>query len=115
MAFKSVGRTGFDQPPQYRGYQPFSDNNKIHSRAFSREFEIKEQDKNTDKQVKSNAIQKRFFLETAHPVKFPEAIENVTGQKIPIPNNVKHLFEKQKQSIKIRPLFLHLKKSLLSR
>lgn len=61
------------------------------------------------------AVQKGFFLETAHPVKFPEAIEKVTGQKIPTPESVQHLFGKQKESVLIKASFNELRNWLLSR
>jgi len=43
--------------------------------------------------------QKGIFLETAHPVKFPDVVEESIGQKLPIPEEVKPLFEKEKKSI----------------
>lgn len=56
-----------------------------------------------------------IFLETAHPVKFPEAIEKVTGQKIPLPDSVQHLLGKQKESTLMKPAFSELKSWLLAR
>ncbi|RXK82776.1 threonine synthase [Filimonas effusa] len=58
---------------------------------------------------------KGIFLETAHPVKFPEAVEKATGQAVPVPDNVKHLFDKEKQSIKMSASFNDLKDWLMSR
>jgi threonine synthase len=46
---------------------------------------------------------KGIFLETAHPVKFPETIKKITGQEIPIPEHVKGLIESKKQSATIKP------------
>ncbi|CAN5568676.1 threonine synthase [soil metagenome] len=40
-----------------------------------------------------------FFLETAHPVKFPDTVEEVTGTTIKIPESVQHLLSKSKKSI----------------
>ncbi|HVU54220.1 MAG TPA: threonine synthase [Puia sp.] len=56
---------------------------------------------------------KGIFLETAHPVKFYDTVETVTGQKVPIPDSVSHLLGKKKQSIKIKPEFSQLKEYLL--
>jgi threonine synthase len=58
---------------------------------------------------------KGIFLETAHPVKFPDAVEKATGQPVPIPESVKHLFEKEKKSIAMQAAFSELKEWLLSR
>jgi threonine synthase len=44
---------------------------------------------------------KGIFLETAHPVKFPDVVREVTGQEVPVPASVAHLFDKQKRSIAI--------------
>jgi threonine synthase len=58
---------------------------------------------------------KGIFLETAHPVKFYDAVEAETGQRIPLPDSVSHLLGKEKQSIKIAAEFSQLKNYLLSR
>lgn len=39
-----------------------------------------------------------FFLETAHPVKFPDAIIRATGQEVEIPASIKPLLSIQKKS-----------------
>lgn len=41
------------------------------------------------------------FLETAHPVKFPESIEETLGIEIPVPEELKPLMTKEKQSVVI--------------
>lgn len=41
---------------------------------------------------------KGIFLETAHPVKFPEAVESVIGTSIAIPDEVKSIMKAEKQS-----------------
>ncbi len=43
--------------------------------------------------------QKGIFLETAHPVKFPEVVEEAIGQKVRIPESVAPLFGREKRSI----------------
>lgn len=47
----------------------------------------------------SHPGQKGIFLETAHPVKFPDVVEEAIGQKLPVPEEVRPLFEKEKKSI----------------
>ncbi|ESU20385.1 threonine synthase [Flavobacterium enshiense DK69] len=42
-----------------------------------------------------------IFLETAHPIKFSETVENALDLKLQVPNQLKDLFKKQKVSIKI--------------
>lgn len=58
--------------------------------------------------------QKGIFLETAHPVKFPETVEEATGTAIAIPESVKPLFSLQKNSIRLSPSFEELKSWLLA-
>lgn len=58
---------------------------------------------------------KGIFLETAHPVKFPEIVEKMTGKTVAIPDAVKPLFEKQKQSVLMEASFVRLKEWLLNR
>lgn len=57
--------------------------------------------------------QKGFFLETAHPVKFPDAVETATGKKIQIPEHLRELMEKEKKSVEIAPDFEVFKNFLL--
>lgn len=56
---------------------------------------------------------KGIFLETAHPVKFPDAVESSTGKAIPIPASVKDIMDKEKQAVLIRPEYGELKHFLL--
>jgi len=55
---------------------------------------------------------KGFFLETAHPVKF-DSVEEIIGTFGEIPESVKELFEKEKQSIEIKANYEDLKEILL--
>jgi len=41
------------------------------------------------------------FLETAHPVKFPDTVESRLGQKIPVPLSLKEMLKKEKRVIEI--------------
>ncbi len=58
--------------------------------------------------------QKGIVLETAHPVKFPETVEAVTGKKISIPLSAQYLFKQEKKSVPIEPLFDSLKDWLMT-
>jgi threonine synthase len=51
----------------------------------------------------ANKNGKGYFLETAHPVKFYDAIEPVIGQKIVIPESIADLLKQEKKSIKLKP------------
>lgn len=57
--------------------------------------------------------QKGVFLETAHPVKFPEAVESITGNKIEVPAAVRSIMVKEKKSIPVKADFAQLKQYLL--
>lgn len=57
---------------------------------------------------------KGIFLETAHPVKFPETVEAMIGKKIPVPESVLPLFERKKESISMQPSFAALKEWLMN-
>jgi threonine synthase len=63
-------------------------------------------------QKKKNA--KGFFLETAHPVKFPDSVEEITQQPIDIPAPVKNIMSKKKAAVQMNPDFQTFKEFLLS-
>jgi len=56
-----------------------------------------------------------IFLETAHPVKFPEAVEKTTGQAIAVPVSLQPIMKKDKLSIFIPADYSALKEFLLSK
>ena len=56
---------------------------------------------------------KGVFLETAHPVKFPDAVEAATGTAIEIPASVQSIMKREKQSIKIGAAYHFLKEYLM--
>jgi threonine synthase len=56
-----------------------------------------------------------IILETAHPVKFPDTVEEAIGKNIEIPDAVKPLFHLEKKSIVMEPNFSELKSWLLNR
>jgi threonine synthase len=58
--------------------------------------------------------QEGIFLETAHPVKFPEVVEKYSGQSVKIPDSIADLFREKKTSVKIRADYAVFKEYLLS-
>ena len=67
-----------------------------------------------EKYLKEHKDDKGFFLETAHPVKFPDAVESIIGNKIEVPKSVNYLLDKKKLSVKISADYQQLKDYLLS-
>ncbi len=57
--------------------------------------------------------QKGIFLETAHPVKFYDVVEPVTGEKIAIPPSIESILQRPKQSTVIASDYSLLKEYLL--
>ncbi len=66
-----------------------------------------------DRYLQAAANENGFILETAHPVKFPQAVEYATGQNISIPDSLIPLLLKEKQSFLIKPVYDHFKQFLL--
>ncbi|HVX28366.1 MAG TPA: hypothetical protein VHB70_18610, partial [Parafilimonas sp.] len=56
-----------------------------------------------------------IFLETAHPVKFPETVEEVTGKKIEIPESIQYLFNEKKESVLMNAWFNEFKEWMMSK
>jgi threonine synthase len=56
---------------------------------------------------------KGIFLETAHPVKFPDAVEKATSSKIDIPSSISSLMKSEKKSIKMNASYETFKNFLL--
>ena len=63
--------------------------------------------------LENNFGQKGMFLETAHPVKFPDAVRASTGRDIGIPTVVKLMMQEEKKSHVLSPVFANLKEYLL--
>ncbi len=55
------------------------------------------------------------FLETAHPAKFQETVEEIIGEKVPIPAKLEAFMKGEKQSIEMGANFAELKAYLLQR
>lgn len=59
------------------------------------------------------AGKKGIFLETAHPVKFPEAVEKATGKEIDIPASISSIMNLEKKSSLVKAGYNQLKEYLL--
>jgi threonine synthase len=57
--------------------------------------------------------QQGIFLETAHPVKFPDTVEKFSGKPVHIPESVQALFSKKRTSVKIKADYSVLRETLL--
>lgn len=55
-----------------------------------------------------------IFLETAHPAKFKETVEKITGKELSVPTRLQTFMEGEKQSISLSADFQQFKKVLLS-
>lgn len=64
--------------------------------------------------LKNNPGEKGFILETAHPVKFPDAVETATGTGLKMPDSVQSILRKEKKSEIISTQFEEFKNYLLS-
>ncbi|WP_080780522.1 threonine synthase [Chryseobacterium phocaeense] len=58
---------------------------------------------------------KGLILGTAHPVKFPDAVEKATNIKVEIPSGLKDLMNTEKKTIEIHADFEELKRFLLNK
>jgi len=56
---------------------------------------------------------KGIFLETAHPVKFPDAVEKATSKEIDLPSSLSSLMKSEKKSIKMNASYESFKNFLL--
>ena len=56
-----------------------------------------------------------FILETAHPVKFPDVVEEAIGRKLDVPDSAKELFSLEKKSIRMPADFDAFKEWLMNR
>lgn len=65
--------------------------------------------------LKENPGKKGFILGTAHPVKFPDAVENAIKVKIEIPQSLNDLMKKEKKTVEINSDFEELRRFLLDK
>ena len=56
---------------------------------------------------------KGIVLETAHPVKFPDAVEKMVGHTIEIPGSIQGLMDKEKRALKMGVEYESLKEFLI--
>jgi threonine synthase len=68
-----------------------------------------------DQYLQANPSQKGMILETAHPIKFPDTVEQATGIAPEYPEQVKHLLSQEKLSVVMDAKFEDLKAWLMSR
>lgn len=61
----------------------------------------------------NNPDDRGIFLSTAHPIKFPDTVEECIGQQMEMPDRVRDILKKQKSSVKIAASFDILKDYLL--
>src|SRR5690606_6754878 len=66
-----------------------------------------------DAYLKQHPSRRGIFLETAHPVKFPEAVEKATGMPVTLPEAVRGLMNQPGQSQKINADYSSLRDYLL--
>ena len=59
--------------------------------------------------TKNNGVHRAIILETAHPVKFPEVVEEAIGEQLQIPASVQFLLDKEKVSIPLAPSYTAFK------
>jgi threonine synthase len=64
--------------------------------------------------LNDHPYEKGLFLETAHPIKFPDAVEKATGKKMEIPEILQDIMNAGKTSFKIKPGYTLLKEFLMN-
>jgi threonine synthase len=67
------------------------------------------------KYLASHPGERAIFLETAHPIKFYDVVEPLTGEQIPAPDAIKEIINHKKVSTKISTYYTELKDFLLHR
>ncbi len=65
------------------------------------------------KYLENDPSSKGIFLETAHPVKFPDAVEKATSKKIEVPSSISTIMNKTKKSIEMKADYDELRAHLL--
>jgi threonine synthase len=63
--------------------------------------------------LENHPEQEGIFLETAHPVKFPDTIEKFSGKPVHIPDSVQALFTKKRTSVKMQAEYTVFREKLL--
>lgn len=65
-----------------------------------------------ERHLQKNKNQKGYFLETAHPVKFPTAVEQMTGREVAIPQALSYLLKAEKKSVVVEASYDEVKEFL---
>ena len=65
------------------------------------------------KYLETHTSLKGIFLETAHPVKFPEAVEKITGKRIEVPFSLTEIMIRERKCIKMKNEYKELKDYLV--
>lgn len=65
------------------------------------------------KYLQGHTGKRGLFLETAHPIKFYDAVEKLTGKKLPVPDSLSGLMSREKVSTKISTYYTEFKDFLL--
>jgi threonine synthase len=63
--------------------------------------------------LQKNPGQKGFIIGTAHPVKFPDAVEKAIHTQIETPESLSELMKKEKKTVEINSDFEELRRFLL--
>ena len=67
-----------------------------------------------EKYLQTQTGKKGIFLETAHPVKFPDAVEKMTGTALEVPPAIRSIMSMKKKSLLMNSGFDELKSYLLT-
>ncbi|HMC83947.1 MAG TPA: hypothetical protein VKI61_00410, partial [Chitinophagaceae bacterium] len=67
-----------------------------------------------EKYLNTHAGEKGMFLETAHPVKFYDVVEQVINEKVPVPASVVAILNNKKNAIKMGAEYNEFKEYLLN-
>ncbi|MFL5786761.1 MAG: threonine synthase [Flavisolibacter sp.] len=65
-----------------------------------------------EKYINSHITEKGILIETAHPVKFYDTVEKILNKPVSMPESVKGLLEKKKESVKMKPDYTEFKSYL---
>jgi len=67
-----------------------------------------------EKYLLQHSSAKGIILETAHPVKFYDSVELITGETVERPESIQSILQKKKESVKMLPVYKVFKEFLLS-
>jgi threonine synthase len=67
-----------------------------------------------ERYLQQHSMEKGIILETAHPVKFYDVVEPITGQTVKRPEIICSILDKKKQSVIMKPDYKVFKEFLLS-